>query len=63
MILLHFMFCCCPRFVAGALAGQSVAGKSLISDVCGEEHEVVGMSVLTGEWEKSATSGPASFAL
>lgn len=52
VLLLHATCCCCPRFIAGAFTGQSVAGKSLVSEVCGEEHEVVGMSILASEWGK-----------
>lgn len=36
------------RVIAGALNGTVANAKTMISEVCGKEHEVVGMSVITG---------------
>ena len=37
------------RFLLGLLNGMMVASKTLVSDVCGKEHETVGMGVVTSE--------------
>lgn len=42
------------RFLLGALNGLVAIGKCLISEVCGKEHETVGMSFVTGERLKYA---------
>lgn len=36
------------RFFAGALNGIAANIKTMISEICGSEHEVVGMSLVTG---------------
>ena len=36
------------RFLTGALTGILANAKTMISEVCGSEHEVVGMSFVTG---------------
>ena len=38
-----------PRFLFGMVTGTVVAGKSIVSDVCGKDHDTVGMGVVTGE--------------
>lgn len=42
----------CKRFrlLAGALNGIVGTSKTMISEICGKEHEVVGMSFVTSEW-------------
>lgn len=37
------------RVLAGALNGIIANAKTMISEVCGKEHEVVGMSLITGD--------------
>ena len=37
------------RFLLGALNGLVATAKTMISEVCGSEHEVVGMSFVTGD--------------
>lgn len=37
------------RFLLGAMNGLIAIGKCMISEVCGKEHETVGMSFVTGE--------------
>ena len=37
------------RFLLGLLNGMMVASKTLVSDVCGKEHETVGMGVVTSK--------------
>lgn len=37
------------RFLLGALNGLVTTAKTMISEVCGSEHEVVGMSFVTGD--------------
>ena len=39
----------CARFLLGLLNGVIVVSRTLVSDVCGSEHETVGMGVVTGE--------------
>ena len=39
----------CARFLLGFLNGVSVVSKTLVSEVCGSEHETVGMGVVTSE--------------
>ena len=41
--------CVLPRFLLGLLNGMVAASKTLVSDVCGKEHETVGMGVVTSE--------------
>lgn len=38
-----------PRFLLGLLTGAKVASKTIVSDVCGKEHDTAGMGVTTGE--------------
>ncbi|CAM9321014.1 unnamed protein product, partial [Laminaria digitata] len=38
------------RVLAGALNGIIANAKTMISEVCGKAHEVVGMSFITGCW-------------
>lgn len=37
------------RFLLGALNGVSAVCKTMVSEVCGKQHEVVGMGVTTSE--------------
>ena len=37
------------RFLLGLFNGTTAASRTLVSEVCGKEHEVVGMGVLSGE--------------
>lgn len=37
------------RFLLGALNGLVGTAKTMISEVCGSEHELVGMSFVTGD--------------
>lgn len=37
------------RLLLGLLNGMVAASKTLVSEVCGKEHETVGMGVVTGE--------------
>lgn len=37
------------RVLTGALNGMIANSKTMISEVCGKEHEVVGMSFVTGD--------------
>ena len=37
------------RVLTGALNGILANAKTMISEVCGKEHEVVGMSLITGD--------------
>ena len=37
------------RFLLGLFNGTLTASKTLVSEVCGKEHEVVGMGVVTSE--------------
>lgn len=37
------------RFLPGLLNGTIAASKTLVSEVCGKEHEVVGMGVVNSE--------------
>eukprot|EP00904_Undaria_pinnatifida_P010120 jgi/Undpi1/6238/HiC_scaffold_20.g08722.m1 len=56
-VVLSLAFGCSPtfawavtlRFVLGLLNGTLVAGRTIVSDVCGKEHDTVGMGVVTGE--------------
>lgn len=41
------------RFLLGAMNGVDGATKTMISEVCGQEHEISGMSFLTGELSKA----------
>ena len=56
----HPIICCCgvvlfpllflfPRFLLGLLNAMVSASKTLVSEVCGKEHETVGMGVVTSE--------------
>ena len=38
-----------PRFLLGLLIGAMVACRTIVSEVCGNEHDTVGMGVVTGE--------------
>eukprot|EP00904_Undaria_pinnatifida_P000576 jgi/Undpi1/10519/HiC_scaffold_29.g12969.m1 len=46
------------RFLLGLLNGMMVASKTLVSDVCGKEHETVGMGVVTTSWSIGGVLGP-----
>lgn len=37
------------RFLLGAMNGLVAISKCMISEICGKEHETVGMSFVTGE--------------
>lgn len=37
------------RFLLGLLNGMMAASKTLVSEVCGKEHEATGMNVVTSE--------------
>lgn len=41
------------RFMLGLMNGLIAVAKTLISEVCGKEHEVVGMTFVTGDRSKS----------
>ncbi|CAN0223141.1 unnamed protein product [Pylaiella littoralis] len=47
------------RFMLGAMNGLVAIAKCMISEVCGKEHEVVGMSFVTGCWSFGLVIGPA----
>eukprot|EP00903_Cladosiphon_okamuranus_P009002 g8611.t1 len=47
------------RFLLGAMNGLIAVGKCLISEVCGKEHETVGMSFVTACWSIGMVFGPA----
>eukprot|EP00904_Undaria_pinnatifida_P000540 jgi/Undpi1/10487/HiC_scaffold_29.g12937.m1 len=46
------------RFLLGLLNGVTAASKTLVSQVCGTEHETVGMGVITTSWSIGAVLGP-----
>ncbi|CAN0350684.1 unnamed protein product, partial [Scytosiphon promiscuus] len=46
-----FWWALASRFLLGALNGLVAIAKCLISEVCGKEHEVVGMGFVTGRGE------------
>eukprot|EP00904_Undaria_pinnatifida_P006139 jgi/Undpi1/2655/HiC_scaffold_13.g06033.m1 len=45
------------RFLLGALNGLVATAKTMISEVCGSEHETVGMSFVTGCWSVGLVLG------
>eukprot|EP00752_Nemacystus_decipiens_P011400 g10125.t2 len=47
------------RFLLGAMNGLIAIGKCMISEVCGKEHETVGMSFVTACWSIGMVFGPA----
>ena len=44
------------RFLLGAFNGTLAVSKALISDICGKEHEIIGMSVVSSEYLASHVS-------
>lgn len=39
------------RFLLGLLNGMMAASKTLVPEVCGKEHQTVGMGVVTSEFQ------------
>ncbi|CAN0085422.1 unnamed protein product [Ascophyllum nodosum] len=46
------------RFLLGALNGSEAVSKVLVSEICGKEHEIVGMGCLTTAWSIGMVMGP-----
>ncbi|CAM9990009.1 unnamed protein product, partial [Ascophyllum nodosum] len=46
------------RFLLGALSGSEAVAKVLVSEICGKEHEIVGMGSLTTAWSIGLVMGP-----
>ncbi|CAM9131751.1 unnamed protein product, partial [Laminaria digitata] len=55
----NFFWAVTFRFLAGALNGIMGNAKTMICEVCGSEHEVVGMSFVTGCWSVGLVLGSA----
>eukprot|EP00904_Undaria_pinnatifida_P008637 jgi/Undpi1/4903/HiC_scaffold_19.g08255.m1 len=46
------------RFLLGLLNGATVVSRTLVSDVCGSEHETVGMGLVASSWTVGGILGP-----
>ncbi|CAM9789681.1 unnamed protein product, partial [Laminaria digitata] len=53
-----FAWAVITRFLIGLLNGIMTASKALIAEVCGPEHETVGMGFITSAWSLGAILGP-----
>lgn len=53
--------CVLYSLLMGVLSGVSPVTKTAVSEVCGKEHEVMGMSVVTSEWSISYTHNHTRF--
>ncbi|CAM9564568.1 unnamed protein product [Ectocarpus sp. 6 AP-2014] len=47
------------RFLLGAMNGLIAISKCMISEICGKQHETVGMGYVTGCWSFGLVIGPA----
>ncbi|KAL9242647.1 hypothetical protein vseg_016630 [Gypsophila vaccaria] len=55
----NFWMAMTTRFLLGALNGSIGPAKAYISEVCREEHQAIGMSVITTAWGVGLVIGPA----
>eukprot|EP00904_Undaria_pinnatifida_P003322 jgi/Undpi1/12991/HiC_scaffold_7.g02655.m1 len=53
-----FEYALACRLLLGLVNGMMTASKSLVSQVCGPEHDTVGMGLLTSAWSIGAVLGP-----
>eukprot|EP00904_Undaria_pinnatifida_P003321 jgi/Undpi1/12990/HiC_scaffold_7.g02654.m1 len=53
-----FEYALACRVLLGLVNGMMTASKTLVSEVCGPEHDTVGMGLLTSSWSVGAVLGP-----